>query len=275
MNNLKDQLKFYFSLPNLANDKVLFLKLLYETEISPEFLLKFNKLKRILEQFENPSEVLLNLCKEIDELEVINNKIRLKHPISQEAVDEYRRLAVFKSIYFENIPDNSSIDLIIQVFQKYGKILYVSLPKWPETGILKGFGFLEFDQILSCEAAINSLNFTVPLEFKNIDLPIRILRKVEWLSYKERLQDLKDKLFVDDNDIEIKVSAKNLPLKITKTELNEVLLIKPWKIEYKQSSGQAYLIYANKLDADTVIRLQPPIFGHQVNYSYKQIKKFN
>ena len=249
--------------------------MLYETEVSPEFLLKFNKLKRLLEEYENPCEILLSICKEIQELEVEDNKIRLKHPVSQEAVDEYRKLAVNKSIYFENIPDNLSIDLVVQVFQKFGKVLYVSLPKWPDTGILKGFGFLEFEETLSCEAAINSLNLTIPLEFTNIFTPLRILRKQEWLNYKERLQDLKDKLFVDDTDLEIKVLAQNLPSKITKTELNEVLLIKPWKIEYKQSSGRANLIYANKLDADTLIRLQPPIFGHQVYYSYKQIKKLS
>ena len=50
-----------------------------------------------------------------------------------------------KTIYVERIPPNVDIDTLRHVFQKYGPVQYVSLPKYKHNGTPKGFAFLEFE----------------------------------------------------------------------------------------------------------------------------------
>lgn len=273
MDLIKEQLSFYFSFANLANDKVLLMKLLYEKGVSPEFLLKFNKLNELLKEFEDPLRILLDACMEIPELEVKENKITVKAEISQDIIEEYRENAVGRSLYFENIPDWTDISLLKVVFEKYGKVLYVSLPKWSETGLLKGFGFVEFNQRLACEAAIENLNEKVLNEFRPYSIPFKIMGKQSWLQFKDRLQVLKTKLRSDSPDREYFVLVTDLPEQITKTQINDMLEIKPWKIEYKQASQKAKLIYTNSLDTSAIIRCQPSLLGRQVYYSLINSKK--
>ena len=51
-----------------------------------------------------------------------------------------------KTIYIERIPPHVDIDSLKHVFEKYGPVSYVSLPKFKHNGIPKGFAFLEFEQ---------------------------------------------------------------------------------------------------------------------------------
>ena len=105
MEKLQKQIRFYFSLTNLAFDKFLLTKLLYEKQISAETLLKFNKLHKMLKNSCDPIEQVLNVCKEIPELIVNNDKIALGTPVSEEIIQNYRKEADTRSIYFENITD--------------------------------------------------------------------------------------------------------------------------------------------------------------------------
>lgn len=273
MDLIKEQLSFYFSFSNLANDKVLLMKLLFEKGVSAEFLLKFNKLNKLLEGFEEPLGALLDACREVPELKVEENRVTVKAEISQDIIEEYRENAVGRSLYFENVPDWTDISLLKLVFEKYGKVLYVSLPKWSETGLLKGFGFVEFDQRLACEAAIDELNEKVLNEFRPYAVPFKLMGKQSWLQFKDRLQVLKTRLRSDSPDREYFVLVTGLPEQITKTQINDMLEIKPWKIEYKQSSQKAKLIYTNLIDTSAIIRCQPSLLGRQVNYSLINNKK--
>jgi len=69
-------------------------------------------------------------------------------------------------LYFENVPDWTDVGLVRTFFGKYGKMLYVSLPKWSETGVIKGFGFFEFDFKVVCEAAVQEIKDRAVEEFK-------------------------------------------------------------------------------------------------------------
>lgn len=164
MEKLQKQIRFYFSLTNLAFDKFLLTKLLYEKQISAETLLKFNKLHKMLKNSCDPIEQVLNVCKEIPELIVNNDKIALATPVSEEIIQNYRKEADTRSIYFENIPDSAKHSTIHSIFSKIGQVLYISLPRFPESKILKGFGFVEFSERQSCEIAKNELNGRIPEE---------------------------------------------------------------------------------------------------------------
>ena len=267
MDLIKQQISFYFSFANLSNDNVLLMKLLYEKEVSAEFLMKFNKLGRMLQEFDEPCRVLIELCKEIPELRVSEDRVGVQAQVSQEIIEEYRENAAGRSLYFENLPDWTDVGLVRTVFARYGKVLYVSLPKWSETGVIKGFGFAELDCRVACEAAVQEMNGRVVEEFKPFVGRLRVMGKVEWLGFKERIQSLKPRLRFDSPDREFYVVVTGLPEQITKTQINDMLEIKPWKIEYKQSSQKAKLIYTNFLDACALLRCQPALLGRQVYYS--------
>ena len=267
MELIKQWISFYFSFANLSNDNVLLTKLLYEKEVSAEFLMKFNKLNRMMQEFDEPCRVLIDCCKEISELRVREDKVGLAAEISQEIIEEYRESAAGRSLYFENVPDWTDLGLVRTVFGKYGKVLYVSLPKWSETGIIKGFGFVEFDSKVACEAAVQDIKDRAVEEFKPFMGCLRVMGKVEWLGFKERIQSLKPRLRFESPDREFIVLVTGLPEHITKTQINDMLEIKPWKIEYKQSCQKSKHIYTNTLDTSALLRCQPALLGRQVSYS--------
>jgi hypothetical protein len=269
MDKLKEILRFYFSLPNLANDNVLLLKLLYEKEVTLDFLMKFNKIAKILEKFPNSEEILVKTLVEMSDFQVFDRKVRLSNEISMEMIENHRKSAVFRSVYFENIPDDLDLERVLKGFGSFGRVSYVSLPKWPETGILKGFGFVEFEDVESCEGLMQVFPSFDPRELENIGKSVKIIRKTEWLQYKSRFSELKKILEADMPDQEFVVLASNIPERITKTQINNLLQIKPWKIEYKQSSGRAKLIYPSKIDVRAILRIQPSLLGQQVHYSFE------
>lgn len=47
-------------------------------------------------------------------------------------------------IYVENFPNNLDHEGLTKVFEKAGKVLHVSIPKYGETKAVKGFAFIEF-----------------------------------------------------------------------------------------------------------------------------------
>lgn len=59
------------------------------------------------------------------------------------------------TIYIEQIPMNSTHDSITSIFSRFGKVNYVSLPKYKKSRQIKQFGFVEFDDKESIMKAIN------------------------------------------------------------------------------------------------------------------------
>jgi len=149
-----DQMNFYLGDANCSRSK--FMKEL--TDKSPwidiEIFLKFNKLTAILfESFGQaettddlwsalkaiPSEVFE--IREVSENGSSCRQIKRKNPLimyNEQGNDS-------KTIYVERIPPNVDIDTLRHVFQKYGPVQYVSLPKYKHNGTPKGFAFLEFE----------------------------------------------------------------------------------------------------------------------------------
>ena len=49
-----------------------------------------------------------------------------------------------KNLIKENLDTNITNDDVKSYFEKFGKVSYISLPKYRTTNQLKGFGFIEF-----------------------------------------------------------------------------------------------------------------------------------
>lgn len=266
MDKICKQIRFYFSITNLACDNFLLTKLKYEKGISIEVLLKFKKLAKLLKKFENPVETVALACEEVPELVGTNGKISLLHPISDMDIEEYRKNAVVRTIYFENIPDSASHHSMKRLFSRCGKVLYVSLPRFAESEIVKGFGFVEFADVKSAENAVAELNGKNLENTEGFDRNLKVMMKSQWNAYKERFQDLKKRLRAEEGDLEFNLKVANISEDVTTTQISECLQIKPWKIEYKPGSGEALLKFASEFDRKAVLKCQPYIRGKQVFY---------
>ncbi|KAI5739342.1 hypothetical protein M8J77_018089 [Diaphorina citri] len=129
-------MEFYLSDSNLRKDRF-FSQLLQESpEIEVSVFLKCNKLARLTH---DPDDVVKALRKS-KLLEVTEDGTKVRRTVvvqDKPDVDEC-------TIYVEKLPPEAEHDYIESVFSKYGKVTYVSLPKFKSTGKLKGFAFVEF-----------------------------------------------------------------------------------------------------------------------------------
>lgn len=169
--NIKNQVEFYFSPANLAKDRFM-AKLIQEdqckwytklikwnkfylnifVDVPLAVFMKFNKVKNILNGSESEAIIKKALSRStILELSEDETKVRRKEnaPIkSQEEIDDC-------TLYIEQIPINSTHESISAVFSRFGKVNYVSLPRYKKSRQIKQFGFVEFDDKESIMKAIN------------------------------------------------------------------------------------------------------------------------
>jgi La-related protein 7 len=172
LSSLKNQMEFYFSDSNLRNDK--FLKSLLSQHpkgyVDLHIFLRFNKIKAIFNKFGDdfqlpdptsfsdnfkflknegkPQEPSVNFKIESLQKAIINSKL-LKLSKSKKKV---RRIEKFdndsknykKVIYVENFPVTLDHEGLAKIFEKAGKPIHVSIPKYGETKAVKGFAFIEF-----------------------------------------------------------------------------------------------------------------------------------
>ena len=91
------------------------------------------------------------------ELSEDKTKIQLKSDVpkkTQEEIDEC-------TVYIEQIPINSTHDSLKLIFSKYGKVNYVSLPRYKKSRQIKQFCFIEFDDPANVQNVVTA--------FKKID----------------------------------------------------------------------------------------------------------
>jgi La-related protein 7 len=125
--------------------------------------LTFNKIKSIFaSNLIAADKQQYELAKSISSSETLqvtedNSHVYLKTNVplkTQKDLDEL-------TIYIEQIPLSSTHDSIKSIFSKYGKINYISLPRYKKSGKLKQFAFLEFDDLASVQNVLQA--------FKKID----------------------------------------------------------------------------------------------------------
>ncbi|KAL4122099.1 hypothetical protein QTP88_014494 [Uroleucon formosanum] len=158
--DLKNQLEFYLSDANLRKDRY-FGNLMQTSQcISIDTFLNCNKIKSltknpedIIKAIENSSVLSVSDCK--------SNIYRIK-PIEEKQPEDVERC----TIYVEQLPPKADHDWIKSMFEKYGSVAYISLPKF-KSGIIKRFAFIEFDKE---ESAIKVLE-----EYKKLHEESKIL----------------------------------------------------------------------------------------------------
>jgi len=104
--------------------------------------MSFNRIKSILG--DGPESDLVKALSRSAVLEVSEDGTKVKRKTelrmkSQEEIDDC-------TIYVEQIPINSTIQSLQAILSRYGKINYISLPRYKKSRQIKQFGFIEFDE---------------------------------------------------------------------------------------------------------------------------------
>ncbi|CAG9763148.1 unnamed protein product [Ceutorhynchus assimilis] len=156
-NTILQQMEFYFSDSNLTKDRFLSQLLSENTEIDIETFLKFNKIRKINCTIEDIQKALSK--SELIGLSEDGKKLHRKIPISiKENVD-------LCTIYVEHIRTDATHESLIQIFSDFGKVVYVSIPKYKHNKNNKGFAFIEYETEEQAQAAIayfDSIGMKIP-----------------------------------------------------------------------------------------------------------------
>ncbi|XP_038214925.1 la-related protein 7 [Zerene cesonia] len=133
--NILKQMEFYFSDANLSKDRYLGDLVAADPYVPLTEFLKFNKLRSMTQEVSD----IVKAMKYSTFLELSEDKLKVKRKTPMVPYD-----ADLRTVYVESIPVTASRDWLERVFSDYGKVAYISLPKFKNSNKIKGFGFIEF-----------------------------------------------------------------------------------------------------------------------------------
>jgi RNA recognition motif-containing protein len=134
---IRKQMEFYFSDANLTKDRFLGNLIREDPYIDLSIFLRFNKIRALTTDAQDIADALRN--SELLSLTEDGTKVLRTAPIKEkDNIDDC-------TIYVEQLPPDAQHDWLREVFSAYGKVAYVSVPKYRATGKIKGFAFVEFD----------------------------------------------------------------------------------------------------------------------------------
>jgi hypothetical protein len=203
-NQLKTQIEFYFSDENLLNDKFLKKYMLGDNIIDISILLKFNKLRKLLAGFSEKHSIkaIKSALKHSKLLKVKNDKISRinKFDCDDIVINDINK----RTVYAENIPPDTTHEVITELFSRYGVVKHVSIPK--SEGKKKGFAFITFAEAKSVTDAIEGLRGFIPKEFlrgnnKYEIKTLSLMSKEDWVAKKEEYKKLKKELQMENKDM--------------------------------------------------------------------------
>lgn len=146
--------------------------------------LKFNKIR--------------SLTQSVDDLQKALNKSELL-ALNEDKTKVFRKTAPKEkqnvddcTIYVERIKPDATHEWLSSVFSKFGKVAYVSLPRYKHNRLIKGFAFIEFDKESEAQAVLEF--------FERIGLKIPTQIPPEEL--------LSIKTFEKDEESDVKVEKK-------------------------------------------------------------------
>ncbi|XP_066256466.1 la-related protein 7 [Euwallacea similis] len=145
------QMEFYFSDANLSKDRYLSQQLSCggEDGVDTYVFLRFNKIKKLNCTVEDIQKALRK-----SDLIGVNKegaKIFRKVPFKGEMEWDVER----RTIYVENIKADATHESLSQLFSDFGKVIYVSIPKYKHNRANKGFAFIEYETRLEAQTAIS------------------------------------------------------------------------------------------------------------------------
>ena len=186
---LREVLEFYLSPGNLCHDKVLARYLTQQKRVPLSTFLEFNKVRDISGELLS-IEVLQEAASGIANARVEGSSVALVPGITTKEVDEWKADAKRNTVYIENVPDECSHDTIRTALEGYGKIAYISLPRFTESKIVKGFAFVQFADSEGAHGVLAADN-TTPTGWPR---PIKVLPRDTWASFKPQFVSLQARI---------------------------------------------------------------------------------
>ncbi|EFN88316.1 la-related protein 7 [Harpegnathos saltator] len=208
------QMEFYFSDANLSKDRYLSELLKKSPYVALDVFTNFNKLSTLTTDTNRIAKALekSTMLKVSED----GTKVCRLTPINKkENIDEC-------TVYVQNLPPDSDHDWLISAFSKYGKVVYVSIPRYQSNKKIKGFAFVEFDTPAGAEECIKAFqkdgcvlpSHTSPNDllsittFNNTEENLTINDKPEHLQYlskstiktdvDDKKENIKDQITNDD-----------------------------------------------------------------------------
>lgn len=142
------QMEFYFSDANITKNRMMremVVKANKESEgyVDLNAFLEFTKMQQLTAAVADIGKGLSTS----DKLELSEDRLRArrKEPFDPEKVKSDEAVEDC-TIYVENIPRESEHEWLEKIFQAFGPVAYISLPKF-KSGQHKGFAFVEFDDV--------------------------------------------------------------------------------------------------------------------------------
>ncbi|KAK6633794.1 hypothetical protein RUM44_004401 [Polyplax serrata] len=143
---VRERMEFYFSDSNLQKDRFLSQLIKNDPQIDLEVFLKFNRIQQLTDNINDLRKAL----KKSEFLSLTEDKTKVfrNTPVKEKAnVDAC-------TIYVEQLSCDADHDWLKLIFSRYGKVDYVSIPKYRSTGKIKGFAFVEFETPEAANAAL-------------------------------------------------------------------------------------------------------------------------
>ncbi|KAK7498554.1 hypothetical protein BaRGS_00010214 [Batillaria attramentaria] len=151
---VKKQMEFYFGDANINKDR--FMKQFVDS--SPDgylpisLFLTFHKIQKLTDS----QDVIARALQKSDLLKVSEDRTKVcrtrpVHYMTQEEVDA-------RTVYVEGLPKHADHDWVSSQFASCGRVAYVSLPRYRQTGDIKGFAFVEFETPEEAAKAVEMMN---------------------------------------------------------------------------------------------------------------------
>ncbi|XP_061390120.1 la-related protein 7 [Musca vetustissima] len=208
-NAIRAQMEFYFGDANLSKDR--FLRQLIEKDpfVPLETFLTFNKMKALTSRVEDIAKSLSN--SQLLELDESQQKVRRKTPLVENRnVDD-------KTLYVEALPSTADHEWVRQIFERFGKVEYISLPKYAKSHRIKEFGFVEFEKEDSLKKAIQAFKeFNGVLQMDDKD-PSELVSVKSYLKEKAG-EELDDEQTKEENRKRIKTEDDDAEPKAKKVK---------------------------------------------------------
>jgi len=136
------QLEFYFSDANVSKNRLMQEMVLKNNFVDLKTFLDFNRIKSLTLKLEDLQKSLVSSDKL--ELSADGNCVRRKVPYDPKKLKPDSEIEEC-TIYVENVPKHADHAFLETIFQSFGPIAYVSMPKFKTSKLPKGFAFIEFD----------------------------------------------------------------------------------------------------------------------------------
>ncbi|CAG5114523.1 unnamed protein product [Candidula unifasciata] len=183
-----DQMEFYFGDSNLSKDR--YLRQVIDS--SPDGYVdlavfgNFNKLQSLHKDGVS-LKVLATAISKSKLLELSSNGCQVRRITPIKEIDQEETDS--KTVYVEHLPAHATHMWIRSIFSQCGKVVYISLPVYRTTRMIKGFAFVEFETPEEAAKACQLLNN--PLPVKPDDKPGKFPKGNKTLNRLQKLAPVK------------------------------------------------------------------------------------